>query len=746
MRIFSRSKREGQASELSLVRVQEERGFDFFAALAKALIVFLLVYGAIGGFLSAFEMEYNKGVCMLLLFVLALVLSVIYETGRRWLTNLASLALFVIYLYIAVTNYWVINSGYYAVLNRFYEVARDYLDVLSGTEYTLMVEDSYMTVTAFAMFLGMVGVILLNIHLQNRSNLGDVILLTLTPFAIPLYFDCSPSLIYIILLFTGYVAVAILRGGNVRERLTGQMRYVLPVAVLTAILFVRLAAFLMPEETYARLFSKSAAKAATEEHMQSFAQFGLMALFRQGGTEAGVSGGQLSRSASVMPSYETDLIVRYTPYDFGAVYLKGFTGKDYTGSRWTPAQEEGGEDGLMRQSVQSRRFAYEVDPNLQGRGVMEVEKVGFSGEGDYRAGPYDYRPYYTDESAVHREGNATIYTYYPAGGQYTITDDVVSTDYLTVPESCRAAVEEICAKSGFAGTAEEIGAQVAAYFQENYSYTLRPGYTFGNPDYISHFLLNSKRGYCAHFASAGTMLLRNMGIPARYVEGYAFSYANVLEAGTLVEDAVYEDYYDGYSFFGKTGLVEMEIPGAYAHAWVEIYVAGKGWMVIDPTPSSTEQSTTSFWDAFMNMEQEETNLDFGEDTLGEYLENVLGGASYGLMAAGVAALFALAGAWLLRVNRERKLSGRERVRLEYGRIEAWLARKNRNYHTLRTLRDQLDWIRGHWGIEITEEQERALYQAFFAREADVDWDKLRGELRGLKRAIIFSRGNGIRNG
>lgn len=732
MRIFSRGKREGQASELSLVRVQEERRFDFFAALAKALLVFLLVYGALGGFLSAFEMEYNKGVCMLLLFVLALVLSAVYETERRWLTNLASLALFVIYLYIAVTNYWVINSGYYAVLNRFYEVARDYLDVLSGTEYTLMVEDSYMTVTAFAMFLGMVGVILLNIQLQNKSSLWKVVLLTLTPYAIPLYFDCSPSLIYIILLFTGYVAVAILQGGNVRERLAGQMRYVLPVAVLIAILSVRLVAFLVPEETYARLVSKSAVKKATEEHMQGFAQFGLMALFNQGNARTGISGGQLSQGASVMSSYETDLIVRYTPYDFGAVYLKAFTGKDYTGSRWTRAQDVGAEDGLMQQSVMSRKLVYEDDPNLQGRGIMEVEIVGASGE-------YDYRPYYTDESAIYREGDVTTYTYYPMGGQYTITDDVVSVEYLTVPENCRAAVEEVCAKAGFTGTAEEIGAQVVAYFQENYSYTLRPGRTFGNPDYISHFLLSSKRGYCAHFASAGTMLLRNMGIPARYVEGYVFSYASVLEAGTLVEDAVYEDYYDGYSFFGRTGLVEMEIPDAYAHAWVEIYVTGKGWMVVDPTPSSTEQSTTSFWDAFMNMDQEESNLDFGEDTLGEYLENVLGGASYGLMAAVVAALFVFAGVWIVRVNRERKLSGRERVRLEYQRIETWLARKNGNYHTLRTLRDQLDWMRWHWGIEITEEQEQALYQAFFAGEVDVDWDKLRGELRGLKRAIIFSR-------
>ena len=128
MRIFGRRKVK-EDPELTLVQVQENGKYDFFAALAKALLLFLLVYGAVGGFLSAFELEYNNGLCMMVLFVLALLLSAVYETGKRWLTNLVSLILFAAYLYIAVSNYWVINSGYYAILNRCYEVARQYLDV-----------------------------------------------------------------------------------------------------------------------------------------------------------------------------------------------------------------------------------------------------------------------------------------------------------------------------------------------------------------------------------------------------------------------------------------------------------------------------------------------------------------------------------------------------------------------------------------------------------------------------------------
>ena len=332
MHIFGRMKRE-EMPELTLVQLQGSAKYDFAAAFARALLVFMLVYGAIGGFLSAFEIESNSGLCIAVLFSMALVLSAVYESGRRWLVNLVSLGFLGIYLYIAVANYWVINSGYYAILNRFYEVARNYLDVESGMEYSLAVEETYATVTMFALFLGMMGVILLNIMLQNRCSLLGVVLLTLTPYVIPLYFDRSPGLLWLMMLFAGYLAVAILQAGNVRSRLAGQMRCVLPLAAAAVVIAVRLTAFLFPETAYARIVPKSAAKAASEEEMVQFAQYGLTAMLRQGSAGVGVSGGRLSKSASLMPTYETVLTVRYTPYDYQSVYLKAFTGRDYLGDR-----------------------------------------------------------------------------------------------------------------------------------------------------------------------------------------------------------------------------------------------------------------------------------------------------------------------------------------------------------------------------------------------------------------------------
>ena len=78
-------------------------------------------------------------------------------------------------------------------------------------------------------------------------------------------------------------------------------------------------------------------------------------------------------------------------------------------------------------------------------------------------------------------------------------------------------------------------------------------------DFAMWFLQEADSGYCVHFASAAAVLLRAAGIPARYVSGYVIK-ATPGETVTVTENR--------------------------AHAWVEYYISGEGWTVLDPTPSS----------------------------------------------------------------------------------------------------------------------------------------------------------------
>lgn len=88
-------------------------------------------------------------------------------------------------------------------------------------------------------------------------------------------------------------------------------------------------------------------------------------------------------------------------------------------------------------------------------------------------------------------------------------------------------------------------------------------------DYIEAFLLRRKEGYCTHFASAEIMLLRLLGIPARYAAGYCVSPQDFVE---------------------KDGKYVAEVLDKQAHAWVEIYIDELGWVPLEATPGDVALS------------------------------------------------------------------------------------------------------------------------------------------------------------
>ncbi len=90
-----------------------------------------------------------------------------------------------------------------------------------------------------------------------------------------------------------------------------------------------------------------------------------------------------------------------------------------------------------------------------------------------------------------------------------------------------------------------------------FSYTNQPPASGPRP--LLDFVLRTKRGYCQHFAGAMALMLRYLGIPSRVAEGFV--------SGT-------------YDFENKTWTVTDHD----AHAWVEVWFAGFGWLPFDPTP------------------------------------------------------------------------------------------------------------------------------------------------------------------
>jgi transglutaminase-like putative cysteine protease len=77
-------------------------------------------------------------------------------------------------------------------------------------------------------------------------------------------------------------------------------------------------------------------------------------------------------------------------------------------------------------------------------------------------------------------------------------------------------------------------------------------------DALLDFLRTSRRGFCQQFATAMAVLVRELGYPARVAVGYREGTAD-----------------------GNTYLVQSKD----AHAWVEVYFEGYGWLPFEPTPS-----------------------------------------------------------------------------------------------------------------------------------------------------------------
>lgn len=106
-------------------------------------------------------------------------------------------------------------------------------------------------------------------------------------------------------------------------------------------------------------------------------------------------------------------------------------------------------------------------------------------------------------------------------------------------------------------TQVEKASMIVDYLFRTNPYSLT--YERGPGDPISDFVLNKRAAHCQYFASAAAMMMRAVGIPARYATGY-FAHESAEDGSTIVR-------------------------GRDAHAWAEAYFDNVGWVTLDATPS-----------------------------------------------------------------------------------------------------------------------------------------------------------------
>ena len=135
--------------------------------------------------------------------------------------------------------------------------------------------------------------------------------------------------------------------------------------------------------------------------------------------------------------------------------------------------------------------------------------------------------------------------------------------YLQIPESMPNRIRQLSNRvAGSTANPYLKAIAIQNYLRGNFPYDLNVNPAPDNRDVVDYFLFDAKRGFCSHYATAMAVMLRSEGVPARVVTGYAMG------------DWVQEEQ-------------AFRVPVSYAHAWVEVYFPGLGWVEFEPTAYRT---------------------------------------------------------------------------------------------------------------------------------------------------------------
>lgn len=277
-----------------------------------------------------------------------------------------------------------------------------------------------------------------------------------------------------------------------------------------------------------------------------------------------------SHGARILPNPEVLLRVEFPegmPEGPEGLYFRGRSYDRFDGIRWIrsrslpPAtapvawyrERWGGEELTQRiyAAPLDSRVLFGVHPTLD---VVPESRMqpALDGSGDlvyWGRGP----PAYTVHSVTGRPSAADLRAsppggYTPARGFYLQLPGVLSPRVEALADSLVAGVE---------GRYDRIQI-LLAWFRQGFNYTTQLPASARETS-VEHFLFDRKAGHCEYFATGLVVLLRSVGIPSRVVNGFLGGRWN--EVG-------------GY----------LAVTGNQAHAWVEVWFPGLGWVPFDPTP------------------------------------------------------------------------------------------------------------------------------------------------------------------
>lgn len=642
--------------------IEFSRSRDIWLTFSQALLCLLLCIGSICGYASCFSADFDLLTIILVLSVTSIVIAFARNLKSGLFRNLIYIGFLFLFAFFILRFFRYVNSGYHAIVNLTYAALENYLEIPALIHYEEMIENPYTTITIFLIFLGIFELLLFHMWIGERIHLLSLFLVSFGPYIVPLFINLFPDEFYLICMLTAsFALIMICLSLHINNHPTRKKDYSVftkknpwssskkgfsygangfnyfmttIVSLLFSISIIFIVGIITPRASFQNNLRTSNLKKSVTDEVKYMVTFGLSGYFNRYNATGGLNGGQLGGIYSVRPDYETDLIVTYVPVTYEPQYLRGFVGVGYTDRQWHSIddlyEDSYIDDNTYKhfyESIQlTNEFNYLKELNFARTPFsISVTNVGANIHNNFS-------PYYCDPDDIpektntiadafsyHETRDYTFYYYMPtAQNNLSLDNNDDMSGYLQIPSDTREKIinflieNELCTeyisqdlsyKNYSSNEISYIINNISDCLTNDFVYSLNPGITPYREDFVGHFLDN-KKGFCAHFATTATLMLRTLGIPARYVEGYVVT-SEDLAAGEIVEDANISDYLDTSLVQTNLSVVRAEIGDDKAHAWVEYYTPEFGWRVFEATTASIDLSSGSdFWSTLYGLFRE----------------------------------------------------------------------------------------------------------------------------------------------
>ena len=463
-------------------------------------------------------------------------------------------------------------------------VTQQYSEAIPGIQTVYLTDAPSTDATLILILIAALYALLCSWTVMRRGSLVCLLLAVVPVLALCLIILQTPPAAWAILLVVGILALLLLTQ-LLRTRQAGEgNRLALLLAVPLALL-IGLIAVLFPAGTYERAEWSD----RLQETLSTTAD--RLTLFRRDAQtgqvkftspispstlgsylwDSSVTGVNLNRVGPQRQFGRSVMRVKATlgsSWAGASFYLRGDSMAVYEDNRWKPLPENAYPD---MKNMHNPLLAGEAVVSFQPEVTIETDMKSGIYYIPYNATefPEDAEPFY--DAYVKNPSQQTTYTipYVLSRSplQSSAYDAFVHETYTQVPNETRQALSDILSELVGEEDADpyQYIPRVLEYVSTSARYDLNTPAVPDGEDFVSWFLHDSETGYCVHYATAATILLRCLGVPARYVTGY-YTDVHENEWTTVTSDD--------------------------AHAWVEIYLNGIGWLRDDPTPAADTPAQT----------------------------------------------------------------------------------------------------------------------------------------------------------